>query len=376
MGFLVLLLTIAACSAVLLIWCLTAGLVAWLVRTIRRLLGFAADTEWPDSLSWPIAILGILSLAGGVVGAALVVPDYADTRVLVEALRGYPATRITVELQQTDDASREALLETMTPLMATHHRSFSYRVQTRRGGYISRADLVSRYRFVDRRLEIVTGRPVDSADGRVFLRSLEIAAAGRETMLPAQLWADVLTDEQHDFELALLPDTASLEVLRGSRHTSQRRGRPTRCVLRIQALVSTDLVNLAHERPRMRAGGQRRLELRELTHGLRDRSYEIFEMLLVGGERGRMYKEFPEDRTRLYMTLALAPAESNLTDEDCEERALAAIDPVWVTGDARRQLHTVSGSVSRVSTHALAGFRPWTGGSGWIKVGPRPTDGK
>ncbi|MBS7456869.1 hypothetical protein [Coralloluteibacterium stylophorae] len=362
----------AAAFVALIAATLTVGALAWaLLRPLLRACGVAAESDTAGRIQVGLTLAGLVAFTVGAIGLAVVMPDRAETRVWLARLFGYPATRISLRLADVDPAARAALVETLTPMMQAQRRRFAYRIHNLRShsSHVARADLPSRYRFDGEYLEIVTGRPLDR-DGNPLLLHVLRAAADTEsdTALPEQLWADVDVDGQHDFATALLPATVQLTASATRSAASGRRSE--RCMLDIQGLVSADLLHFADERPQAGAGSRRHLVLRTPPDALRERRFEVVAMHLVRGERGRMVKEWPEDRTRIHMAFSLAPSGFDAVGADCGRRLLERLDPAWTQAAVRQDLPALGDAVDGVEVEDIARFVPWQAADDWVEVPP------
>jgi len=346
---------------------------AWrLLDGVLKACGVPARRVWGDRAMVGLTVVGIGLAVAGFVWLAQVRPNQAQTRVWLSKVFGYPATRITVNVEGLGAATRRALVDELTPMMRAQRARFRYRIVSSRMHTRTtvRADLPSRYRLGRTRLEIVTGRPIDPEKQRALGQVLHAAGQPSAPALPEPLWADVRQGQAPVLEAALLPHTATLrvdDVVGPAGYERQQR-----CALQVQGLVSVDVLD-AHGGPLrpLPTDADTRLVLRTRPHGLRQTRLRVLDMTYVPGEHGRLIKTAPHDSWRIYMAFSLVPEGVSPDGDDCDARLLDALDPAWVQADLRHQQPALS-QAKGVRVAPVARFLPWQAGDGWVEVPARP----
>ncbi|WP_407466926.1 hypothetical protein ABFT88_06395 [Xanthomonas campestris pv. raphani] len=139
-------------------------------------------------------VISLCAAGATAVWVVLAFPDPAQLRLRVDQLLTYPATRVQIRLREDTAASRQAMLETLTPFLQAGSRRIRYRSGGSRGGsgHTDTADVPSYYRFVDGRFEMVAGGEISSQ--RLSMVSWGLQALARYPRLqdiparvPAQL---------------------------------------------------------------------------------------------------------------------------------------------------------------------------------------------
>lgn len=363
MGLLYFLMSAVVMIGVLIVIGAVVCLVLFALRPILHSFGHSMDSVIGGRLFSGVILIGIIAATCGVIALGTYLPDRADLRLWLAELTGYPATHVVFELADTDRDTRQAVIDTFTPMMQQYRTRYAYRVTNFRShsSHVERSAMPSRYRSDGHRLEIMTGEAIDTEANPMLIPILH-ALASQNAALPRELPAAVDAGGRHDFDIAVLPATAELSSRRV--HSPQFGIDDRQCTLDVEGLVSTDVANRAYARPRLRPGESRHLVIGD-DSPLRKRRYRIVRLSYVRGDGGRLHKPDPNNGLRIFMALSLAPIGMQNTGEHCARSLLEALDPAWLIASVRHTFPEAARAITGVQTRLVEQFSPWRAGEGW-----------
>lgn len=341
-------------------------------RPSRRVPVTDAAALLPPHWNWVV-------LAAAIAGFSAVIvtfPDKAELHHHLDKLRGYPSTRIALELQRDSPADRAALVRVLTPTLQIASRQIRYRVRSRSGDYTLRAEVPSHYRFHDGQMQIAAGGIIAGDRLAVLETGLQaVARFPRMSDVPERIAATLQVGQQQ-IPLELLPHTVELGAveLGGQAEglaTPGSRSRVPQCHLQMRGIFSTSafpVLFLASQR----GGGDKPLGTLTLAEAppLRDKVYRVTGMAPVPGKDGRTFQELPGDAFRMYATVRLHPPGFDPARMECDTALPRRTDPALMAAAMLQLFPGLEGRVKAATVQTAGSFSPWWN-RGWTAVPPR-----
>ncbi|MCC5067375.1 hypothetical protein LLE67_05880 [Xanthomonas campestris] len=313
-------------------------------------------------------VISLCAAGATAVWVVLAFPDPAQLRLRVDQLLTYPATRVQIRLREDTAASRQAMLETLTPFLQAGSRRIRYRSGGSRGGsgHTDTADVPSYYRFVDGRFEMVAGGEISSQRLSMVSRGLQaLARYPRLQDIPARVPAQLrlpgatlpATLLLHSTVLVHTPPAALLGAT-----TEIREG----CHLAVQARVplqSLDQLRAAGVVPaRPVPGASLHVAAPQLfTHG---GDYAVTGIVVREGPIGT-----DTTATQLRVHLQLLPPGFTEGVSDCALALPRLTEPALLAASMLTTFPRLQATVAQAQVRRSARFSPWYG-RGWIEVPP------
>ncbi len=336
-------------------------------RPPRRVPATDAPALLPPHWNWVV-------LAAAIAGFSAVIvtfPDKAELHHHLDKLRGYPSTRIALELRQDSPADRAALVRVLTPTLQIASRQIRYRVRSRSGDYTLRAEVPSHYRFHDGQMQIAAGGII--ADDRLAVLETGLQAVARFPRMsdvPERVTATLQVGQQQ-IPLELLPHTVELSGQAGGLATPGSRNRVPQCHLQMRGIFSTSAFPLLFLAGQL-GGGDKPLGTLTLAEAppLRDSVYRVTGMAPVPGKDGRTVQELPDDPFRMYATVRLHPPGFDPARMDCDTALPRRTDPALMAAAMLQLFPGLEGRVKAATVQTAGSFSPWWN-RGWTAVPPR-----
>lgn len=336
-------------------------------RPSHRVPATDAPALLPPHWNWVVLAAAIAGFSGVIVSF----PDKAELHHHLDKLRGYPSTRIALELRQDSPADRAALVRVLTPTLQIASRQIRYRVRSRSGDYTLRAEVPSHYRFHDGQMQIAAGGII--ADDRLAVLETGLQAVARFPRMsdvPERVTATLQVGQQQ-IPLELLPHTVELSGRAGGLATPGSRNRVPQCHLQMRGIFSTSAFPLLFLAGQL-GGGDKPLGTLTLAEAppLRDSVYRVTGMAPVPGKDGRTVQELPDDPFRMYATVRLHPPGFDPARMDCDTALPRRTDPALMAAAMLQLFPGLEGRVKAATVQTAGSFSPWWN-RGWTAVPPR-----